>query len=65
MDSVGLIYDEVTIDDKTYSIINKDVVLKAFKWLKLKNTLFDKYLCNYEKIISYLGSLRHYVNYTT
>jgi hypothetical protein len=57
MGSVGLIYDEETIDDKTYSINNKDVIIKAFKWLKLNNTLFDKYLCNYEKIISYLVSL--------
>jgi hypothetical protein len=56
MGSIGLIYDEDTIDAKNYSSESKIIVLDAIKWLKQNNCQYKKYLCNYEKIINYLIS---------
>ncbi len=52
--SIGLIYDEDTIDAKNYSSESKIIVLDAFKWFKQNNCQYKIYLCNYEKIINYL-----------
>ena len=55
--SIGLIYDEETIEKKKFSDECKLDILGAIKWLRKNNCLFQKYLCNYEKIINYLISL--------
>ena len=57
MGSVGLIYDEETIDKKSFTIESRSIILDAIKWLKDNNLLYKKYLCNYEKILNYLISL--------
>ena len=57
MGSIGLIYDEDTIDNKTFTEDSKIKIIEAIKWLKTYNDLFKKYLCNYEKIINYLISI--------
>ena len=56
MGSIGLIYDDETIDTKLYSSESKNITLEAIKWLKENNCLYKKYLCNFEKIINYLIS---------
>ncbi len=53
MGSIGLTYDEDTIDNKTFTTDSKIKIIEAIKWLKTYNDLFKKYLCNYEKIINY------------
>ena len=55
MGSVGLIYDDQTIDNKNFNNNNyRFLVIDAIKWLKNNNCLYKKYLSNYEKILNYL-----------
>jgi hypothetical protein len=56
MGSIGLIYDEETIDNKIFTNESKSIILSAMNWLKKNNLLYKKYLCNYEKLIKYLIS---------
>jgi hypothetical protein len=39
MGSIGLIYDEETIDNKIFTNESKSIILSAIKWLKENNVL--------------------------